>query len=38
MIEDRAWISKIINISAWHPHGFHGLVIGTDGRKLPFPL
>lgn len=24
------------HIFAWHPHGFHGLVIGTDGRKLPF--
>lgn len=21
----------------WHPHGYHGLVIGTDGRKLPYP-
>ena len=25
------------HIFSWHPHGFHGLVIGTDGRKLPFP-
>ncbi|GJQ50277.1 multicopper oxidase domain-containing protein [Candidatus Kuenenia stuttgartiensis] len=24
------------HIFAWHPHGFHGLVIGTDGRKFPF--
>jgi len=22
---------------SWHPHGYHGLVIGTDGRKLPSP-
>ncbi len=25
------------HIFAWHPHGFHGLVIGTDGRKLSYP-
>lgn len=25
------------HIFAWHPHGFHGLVIGTDGRKLSSP-
>lgn len=25
------------HIYAWHPHGFHGLVIGTDGRKLSYP-
>ncbi|MFN3532896.1 MAG: multicopper oxidase domain-containing protein [Candidatus Brocadia sp.] len=25
------------HIFAWHSHGFHGLVIGTDGRKLSYP-
>ncbi|KAB2833715.1 MAG: multicopper oxidase domain-containing protein, partial [Candidatus Brocadia sp.] len=25
------------HIFAWHPHGFHGLVIATDGRKLSYP-
>lgn len=25
------------HIFAWHPHGFHGLVIGTDGRRLSYP-
>jgi len=25
------------HIFAWHPHGYHGLVIGTDGRKLHHP-
>jgi len=25
------------HIFAWHPHGYHGLVIGTDGRKLKHP-
>ncbi len=25
------------HIFTWHPHGYHGLVIGTDGRKLPYP-
>lgn len=25
------------HIYAWHPHGYHGLVIGTDGRKLSYP-
>jgi FtsP/CotA-like multicopper oxidase with cupredoxin domain len=25
------------HIYAWHPHGYHGLVIGTDGRKLRSP-
>ncbi|GJQ60136.1 MAG: hypothetical protein D8M57_14995 [Candidatus Scalindua sp. AMX11] len=21
----------------WHPHGYHGLIVGMDGRKLPAP-
>ena len=25
------------HIFAWHTHGFHGLIIGTDGRKLSYP-
>ncbi len=25
------------HVFAWHPHGYHGLVIGTDGRKLSYP-
>lgn len=25
------------HIFSWHPHAYHGLVIGTDGRKLPAP-
>lgn len=25
------------HIYIWHPHGYHGLVIGTDGRKLASP-
>ncbi len=25
------------HIYAWHPHAYHGLVIGTDGRKLRSP-
>lgn len=25
------------HIYAWHPHGYHGLIIGTDGRKLSYP-
>ena len=25
------------HIYAWHPHGYHGLIVGTDGRKHPAP-
>jgi FtsP/CotA-like multicopper oxidase with cupredoxin domain len=25
------------HIYAWHPHGYHGLVIDTDGKKLRSP-
>jgi FtsP/CotA-like multicopper oxidase with cupredoxin domain len=25
------------HIFVWHPHGYHGLVVGTDGRKLKHP-
>lgn len=25
------------HIYIWHPHGYHGLIIGTDGRKLTVP-
>lgn len=25
------------HIFSWHPHGYHGLVIGTDGRRLDSP-
>lgn len=25
------------HIYSWHPHGYHGLVVGTDGRKLRKP-
>lgn len=25
------------HVFIWHPHGYHGLIIGTDGRKLIAP-
>jgi len=25
------------HIFAWHPHGYHGLIVGIDGRRLPAP-